>query len=281
MDFFHFSPAVRKALAELFGAPLGERLEVRPADLKAAFRARALETHPDRASVLGLDPELLQHRFRRTLQAYQSLKPLIDEGKPLIITPRMAQAGAGNRSSAKPQEVSHSGDGRAEKESKARPAESSDERPFRTSEESGDSWFYEGALPDRPLRIGEFLFYRGIVSWNRFIKSLVWQQHRRPQVGKIALDWKLISEEDLRVILQLRRPLEKFGECAVRTGRLDPFWVRVVMHRQGELQPPLGSYFVEQGLLPVDVLMMLLEEQAMHNRNHTQVRWSCRDGVET
>lgn len=258
MTFLELPESALQAWRILFGQAVpvtAERFrELKTGDLKAAFRARALETHPDRALALGVDPGILHHRFQRTVWAYESLKPLI--GAVLIgdvppPTPRPQPASARQREEAKPPPP-------------PKAAYSSADRT--RARQHQKLRFYSGPLPSRPLRFGEYLFYQRIISWQDLISSLVWQRQQRPMVGEIALQWRLLTPFDLQVVIRSRRTGELFGECAVRTGFINPFWLRVILHRQGQLQPRLGAFFLSRGLVRTAELEQLLTAQAEHNR---------------
>jgi hypothetical protein len=48
-------------------------------------------------------------------------------------------------------------------------------------------------MPKRHLLFGEFLYYSGAVSWNAFIKSIMWQRMQRPQVSTILLHQRFLQ----------------------------------------------------------------------------------------
>jgi preprotein translocase subunit Sec63 len=66
-----------KACESLFGMDIDVSVEflryLKPAGVKAAFRKKALETHPDRAIMLAGQTDSLENRFKEINLAYQLL----------------------------------------------------------------------------------------------------------------------------------------------------------------------------------------------------------------
>ncbi len=236
--------ALREALAVMFG-PLSGPAEhflcgLEEARLREVFRSRALQTHPDRSAVLGQDPQRLQERFLKLVWAYDTL--------------RAALGGA-----AGPEPVSRRE--RSSRRVSPCPPSSSPSPPRPRAEH-----FYRGPLPRRVLRLGEFLYYSGQVSWQSLISSLVWQKRHRPRFGQVAVSWRLLTPRQTELVLRRRQWGERFGECAVRLGLMVPFWVRSILLHQSRRQPRLGGYFLEQGLLSPAELQRWLQRLAEHNR---------------
>lgn len=204
---------------------------LKPEGVKAAFRTRALETHPDRAAHISGDPAKLNQNFIEVVSAYEAVMNAIGVAPP---PPTVVQPAP-----ARPQ---------------ARPA-----RTRRVSH------FFRGALPGRNLRLGEFLYYSGIISWQTFIDSLLWQRKSRPSFGDIAKQWNLLDQQSVFEILKQRHYGEKFGESAVRLGKLKPFWVRTVLKRQGKLQPLLGEFFLQESIMDQRALLRELARLERHN----------------
>ncbi|MCB2185954.1 MAG: J domain-containing protein [Deltaproteobacteria bacterium] len=240
-----FLEPVNATLTEAVGILFGPQVQVTPGflailqedGLKAAFRSRALETHPDRAQVLGLDEELLHEGFRRVVWAYERLTQSLKE-RPLLPPP--------GRDCPRPRPAPRP----------ARPAAAAATAPR----------FHVGGVPHRRLRIGEYLYYTGRVSWQDLMASLVWQKGRRPVFGRIALEWHLLSPLDLETLLGAREFGERIGECAIRLGLIKDFWVRTILLRQAKLQPLLGAFFVEQGLVAPGVMQLCLNRLSRHNQ---------------
>lgn len=121
-----------------------------------------------------------------------------------------------------------------------------------------------GPLPTRPLRFGQYLYYRGIISLDTLIQSLVWQHRRRPTFGRLAQDYDFLSSQTLGIILRQRHGGEKIGEAAVRLGYLDSYQKLVVLGSQRLYRAEVGQYFVEEGVLS----SWELERELAAHRNH-------------
>jgi hypothetical protein len=232
-------------------------------DLKSAYRRRVLETHPDRAGVLGrTEPELLKE-FRAVSEAYE-----------LLVQHRAGPRPWPPRQAAPPRTA------RARPPAPPRPGQASPEpargRPAREPERSGRPtargqaapappppapapfvagdpapWTGTG-LPRRRLRLAEFLYYSGRIGWLDFVEAVAWQRRQRPAVGRIAVDFGFLQHHEVVQVLERRRLervlREPFGEFAVRHGLLTPFQLLALLGQQLRLQRPIGQYFVERGL---------------------------------
>ncbi len=205
-------------------------------DLKTAFRKKALKTHPDRAKALGRSREELSRMFQDVSAAYETLKALISADKARNIREK------GN----KPPQPEQAG-------------------PKRQKTAVKDH-YYRGAMPKRELRLAEYLYYSGKISWRTLISAITWQKSQRPLFGQIARQWKYLSEADIRYILKSKTGGEKFGDCALRQGLLSCFQQMAVTGRQKQLQPPIGRHFIDQGLFSAAQLERLVERNVLYNR---------------
>jgi hypothetical protein len=198
-------------------------------ELREAFRRRALETHPDRAAALGRTPASLSEDFQALLQAFQLLS-------------RTAQDEA--RNDAAP-----------------RGAERATRPPH--------DHLNHGAMPRRPLQFAEYLYYSGRVSWRNMVEAVAWQRRQRPAIGRIAVEWGHLSDEEVREILESRRrdgtAHEPFGEYARRKGYLSASQLLALLGRQRRLQRRIGQYFVEAGLLADRDLGSVDDDLGRHN----------------
>jgi hypothetical protein len=125
------------------------------------------------------------------------------------------------------------------------------------------------ALPARTLRLGEFLFHAGFVTWKDCCKALQWQRGQRPLIGEIAIQFRFLDREQLAEIFR-RRASERaarlsFGEFAVRTGFLTQGQVTALVGQQRRLQRRLGDWFVERGLLDTADLDEAVRAMRSHN----------------
>jgi len=205
---------------------------LQPKGLKTAFRKKALETHPDRARVVGIDDEdIMNERFREVVRAYEKLNPLIKAEERYIPRPEGVKTNTC-----------------CEKQKK------------------NADHFYESVLPKRKMLIGQFLYYSGIISWNALIEAIVWQRLQRPPIGRIALDWKLISPYEIKRTLTDRHFGEKFGECALRKGYITSYNLMALLGKQRILQRPIGEYFTDRSILSATEIEIIVEKLQSYNR---------------
>ena len=241
------------------------------ATVRAAFHRLALRTHPDRASgpadgALFIEAsrayELLMAFLlsRRTPEdarrqgAYQGPagsarpRPRAPGQNPFTAGQRQS-AGAGQRQSAGP---GHPHTGGAAHGAKARA-------------ERGREIFYHGPLPRRRLRLAEFLYYSGCISWQSLISSIVWQRSGRPKFGEIARQLQLVSASDMTRVLLARVRHEQTGAAAARLRLITVEDVRRVLTIQRARQRPIGRYFVERERISDPEMTRLLHELFRHN----------------
>jgi hypothetical protein len=112
---------------------------------------------------------------------------------------------------------------------------------------------WDARLPQRRLRLAEFLYYSGRVTWQDFVAAIAWQRAQRPAVGRIAVDFGFLDRDEVAEILERRRAEgaagDPFGEFAVRRGYLTPFQLLAMLGQQLRLQQPIGQFFVGRGLV--------------------------------
>ncbi len=127
---------------------------------------------------------------------------------------------------------------------------------------------HEGMVPRRRLRFAEFLYYSRVIHRREIIRAIRWQSTCRPRIGELATAWGKLNAEEAQAVERARRPSERFGECAQRKGVLTDFWVRVLLRRQQALDRPIGTYFVERGILNEEDLGHALDFHRRHNAAH-------------
>jgi len=147
---------------------------------------------------------------------------------------------------------------------------SSTQMTLRTKTAISDRYF-SGIVPKRELLIGQFLYYSGLISWNTLTQAIVWQRRQRPIIGKIAQDWGILSSEDIRRILKERSYKDQFGEYAHRNGYITKFQHLAIVGKQKQMQPPIGRYFVQQGLLGNYDIKKMTESLRIHNTSATKI----------
>ena len=221
-------PTVMAACLLLFGTPaLPAALTAER--LRGAFRRMALATHPDanrRVDASGRD-------FIRVQEAYELLRRSV---------PRTSARSGSPAASSAHREPPPS--------------------PPRTS----TPWFWKGRVPSRQLRLAEYLFYTGAISWNTMIGAIVEQRRSRSRIGQLAQERHLIDGRGLAAALAARKPGERLGEALWRLGLLTRAAVEGLLAEQRRAQRPLGRQLIALGgVLPQD-LPGILARQRQHNR---------------
>jgi hypothetical protein len=251
----------------LFGAParaqgLSFLASLEPAAVRRAYRILAVASHPDTARRAGARGAADGRRFIEASKAYELLMGwlLVQRGAPRL--PRAARTrpapsahpAASAKKRPRPAEAPHAG--RSEKK-----------RPRAGAETGGTTGplFYRGAIPRRPLRLAEYLYYSGRVSWQSMIKAIVWQRSIQPKFGEIARELSRISAEDLWKILGSKLRHEQTGEAAQRLRILSAAEVERVLRLQRLRHRRIGAYFVEEERMSGASLTQLLRELYRHN----------------
>lgn len=228
--------------------------------LRATYRRRALETHPDRARSLGRAEADLLREFRAVAEAYHILSSL----RAGVLT-RRATAGAPPRP-ARPAPSPAASPG-------SRPAAAARGPRAPGPDDRGDARVRASVrpeeLPRRRLRFAEYLYYSGRVRWSDLADALAWQRAQRPPVGRIAVRFGFISTDDVGVILERRREAGAytipFGEWAVRLGYLTTFQLLATLGQQLRFQRPIGQFFVERGMIDAGEIDAVRRSILRHN----------------
>lgn len=209
--------------------------------LKTAFRKKALETHPDRAQALGKHEADQEKRFLEVKMAYEALLPVAE--KTVVYRYQ-------TRPRKKPQYENTTHDAMPRK-AKAKMAS-----------------YYGGAIPNQRLRLGQYLYYSGIITWRHLIDAISWQRRMKPRYGQIALEWNIITLHDVVLILQEKDRQERFGEYARRRGYITGFQHLAIMGKQQMFHRPFGEYFVLHGILSQRQLDIIVKRAINHNLNN-------------
>ncbi|AAR36151.1 J domain-containing protein [Geobacter sulfurreducens] len=231
------------ACRQLFGPDVDLSREflhyLQPSGAKAAFRQRARETHPD---LFGHESPHLQQRqaelFRQVREAYDLMCAFFRHREEGLARHESPCQSAGRRRSA----------GR--------------ERPRDDGPRDG---FYQGHLPQRPLKLGRYLYYRGMISYRDLIRALAWQRAGRPPIGALATHWGWLDDTQVRTILSAGHHPGRFGEKAIRFGFLTPRQVELLLFRQRSRQTRLGQYFVAGNVVSMTEMERLARELRQHN----------------
>jgi hypothetical protein len=210
-------------------------------ELETAYRRRVLETHPDRAAVLGRSEAELLEEFHAVSEAYALLARLRAGPLPSARPPDRTYQGPPGRAAPPPRGPPRQG-----------PPRGPGAPPPAAPPVGVPPWAGAG-LPRRKLKLAEFLYYSGRVTWQDFVAAIAWQRGQRPPVGRIAVGFGFLDHGKVAEILERRRAegsgREPFGEFAVRHGYLTPFQLLALLGQQLRLQRPIGQYFVGRGLV--------------------------------
>ncbi len=232
------------ACESLFGTDIDISMEflryLKPAGVKAAYRKKALETHPDRAIMLADKTESLESKFKEINLAYQLLKEFID-------CPSKYHIG-------------YDGVIYQKKNWPIKPAQ-----PKAYAHPSRDTRYF-GRVPQRKMLMGQFLYYSGHISLTILIKAIVWQRMQRPLIGSIAKGCDFIDSAAVMDVIKQRQKGEKFGECALRRGHISKYKLVLLLERQRTLQPQLGNYFTSNNIIPSDKMIRYMAELKEHNK---------------
>jgi hypothetical protein len=206
--------------------------ELQPSELKAAYRKKAFETHPDRSKIVGRDEDRMNREFIKAAMAYEKLISIIKDKNKHVFNEK-----------------------RDVKESRAKYYNTRDVFP---------DHYYKGSMPKRKLLLGQFLYYSGLISWKTLISAISWQKRQRPLIGQIAMSWGMLSSFDIKSILEYRAMegsyKEKFCKYAWSKGYINLFERMALVGKQRSLQRPIGEYFTkEEGIFSAGKIEILLE----------------------
>lgn len=225
----------------LFGSNIGQSYDflkgLLQSELKSAYRKRAFETHPDRAKVLGKPGSEMDERFREVSMAFERLDSYVQNHKG-----RVRNYGVVNRK-------------------KNKETTQCDKKRKDTSDH-----FYKGNIPGKKLLTAQFLYYSGLISWETFIKAIIWQRRQRPLVGKIALGWHMLSEDDINKILKDKDCNERFCESALHKGYINHFEFAALIGKQRMLQRPIGEYFIQRKIFCTEEMDKMIKSLHKHNK---------------
>jgi len=215
--------------------------------LKAAFRKKALETHPDRSVSLALQTADLEEQFKEVSAAYRALFDYLENPRKFRLVDDSRRKGHSfyaGRAYQKPRTAPGAQDWAYQKY----------QQPcFKTS------------LPERAFLFGRYLHHQGLISYKQLIDAIIWQKVQRPLIGHLARRWRWLHDQDIADILKRRQWGEKFGECALRNSYLTPHELVLLLGRQRLLQPRIGKYFVEKRILTVSTVESMAEALRRHN----------------
>lgn len=228
----------------LFGADLHLSRDflhyLQPSGVRTAYREKAKATHPDRFTRSCSNIKARQEKlFQNLNQAHEVVQHYLKQ--------RSTTAAKGHHHSQAGQKT-HTYSQRSNKGTSNR--------------------FYRGPLPARPLQLGQFLYYQGLIPYAAVISAITWQRQQRPSLGDIAQRWRWLSEKDIDRILKMRTGFARFGERAQRLGLLNPLQVRTLLLHQRTHQKQIGRYFIDNNFISERMLERLLGKLSEHNLNY-------------
>lgn len=125
----------------------------------------------------------------------------------------------------------------------ARPSATPSQPPPRAS------WSSE---PRTPQMLGRYLLASGRITLSELTDAILWQRAQRPAVGRIAQEWRILTQEQVVQVLRDKPYNEFFCDYAVRVGLMTAFHRTAIIAKQRKMQRQIGEYFVERGLLSRD-----------------------------
>lgn len=213
---------------------------LQPEGLKAAYRNKAKETNPD---LFACEPPNVQKEqaahFRDVVDAYD------------IVSRYFKQWEKGSRAASSRHVFS------GPREWKKQSCDPNNREYAREAASR--------PLPLRSLQIGQYLYYRGFITYRALINAVVWQRQQRPVIGDIALRWRWLDHAAIERIMRARGLRGRFGEKALHLDLLTPFRIKVLLYYQISRQERLGSYFVKHGIITSDKLEWLVRQLNEHN----------------
>lgn len=216
---------------------------IQPGRVKSAYRKKAKEHHPD---LFAANPVHIQQkqtdRFREIIRAYDVLN--------LFFLQR------------------ETGGPRTAPQTTPPPQRKQRDNPRAAGQHAAPkdgAAYYRGNLPFEVLQIGQYLYYRGKVTFDALIDSLVWQRKQRPSIGDIAVQWGWLDAGGIQTITRACARPRLFGEKAVELGLLSVFQVNAILLSQQSHQERLGDYFVRNTILTTEELESLVRELKEHN----------------
>ena len=126
--------------------------------------------------------------------------------------------------------------------------------------------YFNGRLPSRRLRLGTYLYYRGLISYYQVMESIAWQKNRRPLIGQMAMQiGKLTANQFARIIVHVKNG-EFFGTIARKQNLLSNSVIQTLVKAQEKYDCRIGRYFVEKQIFSEDEIRKLEEEMCRHNK---------------
>ena len=216
---------------------------LQPTGVRAAYRLKAKEAHPDRFAGSPLNIRQQQTAFFQEVnKAYDLLRSFFQEREQELRLGAAPKSTGFRSSKTKPRRHS--------------PADSKGSH----------------RIPERTLEFGHYLYHRGLISYSQLINALVWQRQQRPVLGELAINLGWLKKEDTLTVTRQRGPYARFGERAIRLGLLSPGQVKALILYQRTMQKKLGQYFVEKSILSAEEIEHLVQKLTEHNARFSNQR---------
>lgn len=237
-----------KAAEILFGMRADHR-SLSAAEVKAVFRRRAHQLHPDTRTDGHHTPSVV---FSELVTARDVLLDHLVQAaappKPQTIRPS--------------QPSTHQGGGYPFHIVRPRQQKPHSEKLPQKSHER----YYSGVFPTYPVKFGQFLYFSGVISWQDLVRGMRWQREQRPAFGELAVMWGWLCEKDVRAIRAATDIPGVFGERATALGLLTEKQANFLARHQHHSQPRLGEYFIRNRLLTERDVKDWLRKLECHNR---------------
>ncbi|MCG6552962.1 MAG: hypothetical protein L7F77_11590 [Candidatus Magnetominusculus sp. LBB02] len=273
---------------------------IQPSGVKSAYRKMAMATHPDRLAVLGCGEISAAGDFRTVAAAYEKLSKYLklrDSGYRLKYsyssyaeTVQSATKTWHNKShysaqtktadNAAKKTVNSGGyfGGSTWEETRQKKSQTTDyagnygftrKTVFDTgyAQKTSSYSYRQRAVPRRRLRLGEYLYYSGVVAWKDLIASIIWQTRQKQRLGEIAARWGWLTEAKILEIMKSRNRGERLGDALVRLKIITPFQCNMLVWQQQKSKHPIGKYFTGENLISENDLNRHLANLKLHNRN--------------
>jgi curved DNA-binding protein CbpA len=232
------------------------RPHVDPRKLKTAFRTRIKQCHPDKSLLLGMSPEVLKRQFEELRQAYEILRDFAQRDYSKQNEPLAAAPG--------PRGTAHHTVSLRTMKLDLPPMS----KPVKHSALSTD-FFYHGPVPPIPLRLGRYLYYRGLISWKTLVQSIEWQRKKRPSLGHLAISHKFLKPADVALIMYRHAQGKAFGQAARDLGKLTAGQIDRILKIQQAHKARIGDFFIENGVLSPGQIDQVLSGLSQHNRRYS------------
>jgi hypothetical protein len=214
---------------------------LQPEGAKSAYWSRAKESHPDAHPDAAITVQkALGDEFGRVTKSYQLLCSFLKYREQTKCTPNDFFA---NR--RRKEMETHNWD--------------------KYNSNNTSELFHNGTVPNIEVKIGKYLYFRGVTSFQSIFKALNWQREQRPSIGALARQWGWLDDQMIRTILSTKHIPGLFGERALAMGVLTIGQQRKLVFYQQSLHQRLGIYFVLNGMVNEKEMEVLARERIMHN----------------